>query len=89
MSMAVPQQLLEQLLALDESVRLELAHALLASVEADDQGMSDADRQTLCAATDRSLEQAAAGAGSLSSKRSLSFVQEEPVPARRADADPR
>lgn len=27
--MAVPQQLLQQLLALDESVRLEIAHALL------------------------------------------------------------
>lgn len=28
--MAVPQQLLQQLLALDEPVRLEIAHALLA-----------------------------------------------------------
>jgi len=32
--MAVPQQLLQQLLALDESVRLEIAHALLESVDA-------------------------------------------------------
>jgi hypothetical protein len=32
--MAVPQQLLQQLLALDESVRLEIAHTLLESVDA-------------------------------------------------------
>ena len=31
--MAVPQQLLQQLLALDESVRLEIAHTLLKSVD--------------------------------------------------------
>jgi hypothetical protein len=31
--MAVPQHLLQQLLALDESVRLEIAHALLESVD--------------------------------------------------------
>ena len=31
--MAVPQQLLQQLLALDESVRRELGHALLESVD--------------------------------------------------------
>jgi len=42
--MAVPPQLLQQLLALDESVRLEIAHALLASVDPSDaDGMSDAE----------------------------------------------
>lgn len=55
--MAVP----PQLLALDEPVRLEIAHALLASVDADDDGMSDADREKLYAAIDRSLAQADAG----------------------------
>lgn len=61
--MAVPQQLLQQLLALDEPVRLEIAHALLASVEGDDDddGMTDADREKLYAAIDRSLAQADAG----------------------------
>jgi hypothetical protein len=61
--MAVPPQLLQQLLALDESVRLEIAHAMLASVDADDDGMSDAERENLCAAIDRSLAQADAGQG--------------------------
>lgn len=57
--MAVPPPLLQQLLALDEPVRLEIAHALLASV--DDDGMGDADRENLYAAIDRSLAQADAG----------------------------
>ena len=62
--MAVPQQLLQQLLALDESVRLEIAHALLESVDAGvgDQ-MSDDERKRLDAALDRSLAQAEAGQG--------------------------
>lgn len=55
--MPVPQQLLEQLLALDEPERLEIAHTLLAGVE----GMNDADREKLYAAIDRSLVQADAG----------------------------
>jgi hypothetical protein len=60
--MAVPQQLLQQLLALDESVRLEIAHALLESVdEAVDDNMSNEDRARLEAALERSLAQAAAG----------------------------
>ena len=61
--MGIPLQLLEQLLALDEPVRLEIAHALLASVDADDDEMSDADREELYAAIDRSLAQADAGQG--------------------------
>lgn len=60
--MAVPQQLLQQLLALDESVRLEIAHTLLKSVaEAVDDDMSDEDRARLEAALERSLAQADAG----------------------------
>jgi hypothetical protein len=62
--MAVPQQLLQQLLALDESVRLEIAHTLLKSVdEAVDDNMSDEERARLDAALDRSIAQAEAGQG--------------------------
>ncbi|CAN5917701.1 hypothetical protein BH11MYX2_BH11MYX2_04560 [soil metagenome] len=60
--MAVPQQLLQQLLALDESVRLELAHALLDSVEVPDE-MSPAERTKLDAAIARSIEELNAGKG--------------------------
>jgi hypothetical protein len=60
--MAVPQQLLQQLLALDEAVRLEIAHTLLKSVdEAVDDDMSDEERARLEAALERSLVQADAG----------------------------
>ncbi|MBC7975014.1 MAG: hypothetical protein H7138_08520 [Myxococcales bacterium] len=62
--MAVPQQLMQQLLALDESVRLEIAHTLLDSVdEAVDDGMSDDERARLNAALDLSIAQADAGQG--------------------------
>jgi DNA gyrase/topoisomerase IV subunit B len=62
--MAVPQQLLQQLLALDESVRLEIAHTLLESVDAwVDHAMSDDERKRLDAALDRSIAQADAGQG--------------------------
>jgi hypothetical protein len=62
--MAVPQQLLQQLLALDESVRLEIAHTLLESVGAwVDHEMSDEERKKLDAALDRSIAQAEAGQG--------------------------
>ena len=62
--MAVPQQLLQQLLALDEPVRLEIAHRLLKSVEAwVDHEMSDDERKRLDAALDRSIAQADAGQG--------------------------
>jgi hypothetical protein len=62
--MAVPQQLLQQLLALDEDVRLEIAHTLLESVDAwVDDGMSDDERKRLDAALDRSIAQADAGQG--------------------------
>jgi len=62
--MAVPQQLLQQLLALDESVRLEIAHTLLESVEARvDHDMSDDERKRLDAALDRSIAQADTGQG--------------------------
>jgi len=59
---AVPQQLLQQLLALDESVRLEIAHTLLESVdEAVDDAMSNEEQARLEAALERSLAQANAG----------------------------
>jgi len=58
--MAVPQQLLQQLLALDESARLEIVHVLLESVNAED-GMSDQEREKLYAALERSIAQADAG----------------------------
>lgn len=62
--MAVPQQLLQQLLALDEAVRLEIAHTLLESVDAwVDHGMSDEERKRLNTALDRSIAQAEAGQG--------------------------
>ena len=62
--MAVPQHLLQQLLSLDESVRLEIAHALLESVDAWlDHDMSDDERKRLDAALDRSIAQAEAGQG--------------------------
>jgi hypothetical protein len=62
--MAVPQQLLQQLLALDESVRLEIAHTLLESVdEWVDHDMSEDERKRLNAALDRSIAQADAGRG--------------------------
>ena len=60
--MAIPQHLLQQLLALDESVRLEIAHALLKSVDkVVDDDMSDEERTRLEAALERSLAQADAG----------------------------
>jgi hypothetical protein len=59
--MAIPPQLLQQLLALDEPVRLEIAHTLLESVEPCDPGMTDAERARLDAALDRSIAQADAG----------------------------
>jgi hypothetical protein len=60
--MAVPQQLLQQLLALDESVRLEIAHTLLESVdERVDHDMSEDERKRLNAALDRSIAQGDAG----------------------------
>jgi hypothetical protein len=60
--MAVPQHLLQQLLALDEAMRLEIAHALLKSVdEAANDDMSDEDRARLEDALERSLAQADAG----------------------------
>jgi hypothetical protein len=60
--MAVPEQLLQQLLALDESVRLEIAHTLLESIDAsEDDAMSDEERARLEAALERSLAQADAG----------------------------
>lgn len=62
--MAVPQQLLQQLLALDEPVRREIAHALLESVEPeDDDGMTDDERAKLDAAIARSIEELDAGKG--------------------------
>lgn len=60
--MAVPTKLLEQLLALDEDARLEIAHKLLKSVDDDvSDDMTDEERQRLEAALERSLAQAEAG----------------------------
>jgi len=62
--MAAPQQLIQQLLALDESVRREIAHLLLDSVDGEDEaddGMSDAERAKLQAALHRSIEQCERG----------------------------
>jgi hypothetical protein len=60
--MAVPQKLLQQLLALDESVRLEIAHTLIKSVDVStDDGMDTAEREKLYAALAHSIEQAERG----------------------------
>ena len=59
--MAVPAALLQQLLMLGESERVEIAHALLASVE-DADNLSDADREKLHAAIEQSLDEIDAGA---------------------------
>lgn len=56
--MAVPQQLMEQLLALDESQRLEIAYALLESIDDEIDGMSDEEWAQLDAALERSLAHA-------------------------------
>jgi hypothetical protein len=64
--MSVPQQLLQQLLAFDETVRLEIAHTLLESIDAwVDHGMSDDERKRLDAALDRAIAQADGGQGIL------------------------
>jgi len=54
--MAVPAALLQQLLDLGESERLEIAHALLASVDEKDE-MSESERSKLHASIDRSLDE--------------------------------
>jgi hypothetical protein len=62
--MAVPLQLLQELLALDDAARLEIAHALLESVDAwVDGGMSDDERKKLDASIERSIAQSDAGQG--------------------------
>lgn len=58
--MAVSAALLQQLLELGESERVEIAHALMDSVD-DDDGLSDSEREKLHAALDHSLEQVRAG----------------------------
>jgi hypothetical protein len=58
--MAVPATLLKQLLELGESERVELAHALLSSVD-DHDDLSAADREKLHAAIERSLVEIDAG----------------------------
>ncbi len=61
--MAVPQELLQQLLALDESDRIEIAEALLDSVEfwLDEPDMDPAERRKLNAAINQSLRESDAG----------------------------
>jgi hypothetical protein len=58
--MAVPAALLKQLLALGESERVELAHALLSSVNDGDE-LSPSDREQLHAAIAQSLVEIEAG----------------------------
>lgn len=58
--MAVPQQLLQQLLALDESMRLEIAYTLLKSVDASTD-VDEAERENLYAALQRAIDQADRG----------------------------
>jgi hypothetical protein len=57
---AVPASLLKQLLALGERERVELAHALLDSVNDNDE-MSDAERARLHAAIEQSISEVEAG----------------------------
>jgi len=57
---AAPATLLKQLLALGESERVELAHALLSSVD-DHDDLSAADREELHAAIERSVVEIDAG----------------------------
>jgi len=62
--MAVPQQLLRQLLALDEPTRREIAQALLESIDAaGDNQLSDSEHNKLEAAIDRAIAQSDAGQG--------------------------
>jgi hypothetical protein len=58
---AVPKQLMDQLLALDEPARLEIAHTLMESVDSPEDDMSEDERERLYAALNRSFEQVAAG----------------------------
>jgi predicted transcriptional regulator len=60
--MAVPAALLQQLLALPESERVELAYVLLSSVDAPDE-LSVAGREQLHAAIAQSLAEIDAGLG--------------------------
>lgn len=62
--MAVPAKLLEQLLALDESVRRELGHALLESVETwvDDETSAE-EQAKLDAVIAQSISESEAGRG--------------------------
>src|SRR5262252_6929149 len=57
---AVPASLLKQLLALGERERVELAHALLDSVNDNDE-MSDAERDRLHAVIEQSISEIEAG----------------------------
>ncbi len=60
--MAVPQQLLQQLLALDENVRRELGHALLESVDTwDDDETTPKEQAQLDAMIEQSIAESDAG----------------------------
>lgn len=62
--MAVPQQLLQQLLALDEDVRRELGNALLDSVDTwVDDDLSPEDQRKLDAVIETSIKESEAGLG--------------------------
>ena len=62
--MAVPQQLLQQLLALDEHVRRELGHALLDSVDTwVDGDLSAENQKKLDAVIEQSIRESEAGLG--------------------------
>ena len=84
--MPVSHQLLRELLALDEPVRREIAHALLASLEPDAEdadGMSEAERATLDAAIARSIEELDAGKG-IPLEQALSEIRARRAAAARA-----
>jgi hypothetical protein len=62
--MAVPQQLLQQLLSLDENVRRELGHALLDSVDTwVDDDLSAENQKKLDAVIEQSIRESEAGLG--------------------------
>lgn len=62
--MAVPQQLLQQLLALEEDVRRELGHALLDSVDTwVDDDLSAESQKKLDAVIEQSIRESEAGLG--------------------------
>ncbi len=86
--MAVPHQLLRELLALDEPARRVIPHALLDRIEpdADDaDSMTDAERATLDSAIARSIEELDAGKG-IPLEQALSEIRARRAARARARA---